>query len=58
MFFVYVLAYLIVALLYGLWTMKSQQLWVRLTGNFIVHLFIAAIMSLGYFFAERSGNDL
>ncbi|MED1956209.1 hypothetical protein ABER61_13650 [Brevibacillus formosus] len=51
MFFVYVLAYLIVALLYGFWTMKSQRLWVRLTGNFIVHLFIAAAVSLGYFFA-------
>ncbi|MCM3143016.1 hypothetical protein [Brevibacillus sp. MER 51] len=50
MFLVYVLAYLIVALLYGFWTMKSQQLWIRLTGNSIVHLFIAAIVSLGYFF--------
>ncbi|BAH44576.1 MULTISPECIES: hypothetical protein [Brevibacillus] len=50
MFFVYVLVYLIVAFLYGFWTMKSQQLWVRLTGNFIVHLFIATIVSLGYFF--------
>ncbi|WJQ79424.1 hypothetical protein [Brevibacillus brevis] len=50
MFFVYILVYLIVAFLYGFWTMKSQQLWIRLTGNFIVHLFIATIVSLGYFF--------
>ncbi|MFS0553018.1 hypothetical protein [Brevibacillus sp. 179-C9.3 HS] len=51
MFFVYVLAYLIIALIYGFLTMKSRKLWVRITGNFIVHLFIAAIASLGYFLA-------